>query len=105
MKDNSYLTWLEDAKSLFDKYQVGWAWVAYSPGRDSSIPAPLRSPITMILVYTVTITSVSPVAPQLPPIPGFTGETILAGFLLGFTALALKRRRNRHRVSRLVPYP
>jgi endoglycosylceramidase len=47
MKDHSAEHWLEDAKSLFDKYQVGWAWWAYGNSRDgNSIPDSLKNPKT-----------------------------------------------------------
>jgi endoglycosylceramidase len=47
MKDHSAEQWLEDAKTLFDKYQVGWAWWAYGDPRDgNSIPGSLDSPET-----------------------------------------------------------
>jgi endoglycosylceramidase len=47
MKDQSVEHWLEDAKSLFDKYQVGWAWWAYGNSRDGkSIPDSLKNPKT-----------------------------------------------------------
>jgi endoglycosylceramidase len=47
MRDHSAEHWLEDAKSLFDKYQVGWAWWAYGNSRDgNSIPDSLKNPKT-----------------------------------------------------------
>jgi endoglycosylceramidase len=47
MKDHSAEHWLEDAKRLFDKYQVGWAWWAYADPRDqNSIPDCLKNPST-----------------------------------------------------------
>jgi len=100
MKDNSYLTWLQDAKTLLDKYQLGWAWLGFIPGEGSSVPTTLRNPAIILLAYTVTVTRSGLTIPQLPPIPGFTWESILAGLLLGITALALKRRGARHKVGR-----
>jgi aryl-phospho-beta-D-glucosidase BglC (GH1 family) len=32
MRDNSRINWLRDATSLFEKYQVGWAWWAVENG-------------------------------------------------------------------------
>jgi hypothetical protein len=47
MKDHSAEHWLGDAKTLFDKYQVGWAWWAYSKSTDGkSIPDCLLNPDT-----------------------------------------------------------
>jgi endoglycosylceramidase len=47
MKDQSAEQWLEDAKSLFDKYRVGWAWWAYGvPTDGNSIPYSLKNPKT-----------------------------------------------------------
>jgi len=46
MKDTSANDWLTDAKNLFDKYQVGWAWWAYSDQKGNSIPNCLQNPVT-----------------------------------------------------------
>jgi endoglycosylceramidase len=47
MRDQSSEHWLEDAKTLFDKYQVGWAWWAYpDTGHGNSIPDCLKNPGT-----------------------------------------------------------
>ncbi len=42
MKDNSRLEWLQDAVTLFEKYQVGWAWWAFDgKGGFTKTPSPL----------------------------------------------------------------
>jgi len=43
MKDGTYQSWLQDAKGLFDKYQVGWAWWGFNT-EYHNIPALLSSP-------------------------------------------------------------
>jgi aryl-phospho-beta-D-glucosidase BglC (GH1 family) len=58
MKDHSAERWLEDAKTLFDKFQVGWAWWAYGDG--SSIPDCLKNPGTntnQVLLFIPTVIS------------------------------------------------
>jgi hypothetical protein len=61
MKDHSAEQWLEDAKTLFDKYQVGWAWWAYTdPGHGNSIPDCLKNPstsVTQVLLFIPTVIS------------------------------------------------
>lgn len=95
MKDKTRLTWLQDAKDLFDKYRLGWAWFVFQPGGWATVPTMLRNPTTVVWLYTVTVTSsISPLEmPPLPPIPGFQWEAIIAGIVLGLTALGLRRRR------------
>jgi aryl-phospho-beta-D-glucosidase BglC (GH1 family) len=45
MTDGSADNWLKDAKALFDKYQIGWAWWAYpNPSDEYSIPDPVPIP-------------------------------------------------------------
>jgi hypothetical protein len=47
MKDHSAEHWLGDAKRLFDRYQVGWAWWAYAKSTDeNSVPDCLKNPNT-----------------------------------------------------------
>jgi endoglycosylceramidase len=47
MNDASANDWLRDAKRLFDKYQVGWAWYAYpDPMGMNSMPNCLLNPDT-----------------------------------------------------------
>jgi endoglycosylceramidase len=47
MNDSSADNWLRDAKSLFDKYQVGWAWWPYYDPKDGNpVPSPLLNPDT-----------------------------------------------------------
>lgn len=49
MTDHSAEDWLGDARRLFDKYQVGWAWWAYAVPRDrTSIPDCLKYPSTSV---------------------------------------------------------
>ena len=50
MSDASADLWLRDAKTLFDKYQVGWAWWAYPGPRGSDLPIPsvLANPATNV---------------------------------------------------------
>ena len=43
MKDSTYQSWLQDAKGLFDKYQLGWAWWGFNSEYDH-IPVSLSSP-------------------------------------------------------------
>ncbi len=69
MKDNSADTWLEDAKTLFDKYQLGWAWWAYPQDTVGGvIPDCLQSPVT-----TVTLNQTP--QPLLMPITHFQNLT------------------------------
>jgi endoglycosylceramidase len=59
MSDQTAEHWLEDAKALFDKYQVGWAWWAYTAdGHADSIPNCLGDPTTsatQLPLFTPTI--------------------------------------------------
>lgn len=95
MKDSTRLTWIQDAKDLFDKYRLGWAWFVFHPGGFASVPIMLRNPTTTVWLYTVTVTSSISAGelPPLPAIPGFPWEAIIVGLALGLAALGLKRRR------------
>jgi endoglycosylceramidase len=45
MRDKSYHAWLEDARRLFDKYHVGWAWWAFGEsGTGELVPSCLSPP-------------------------------------------------------------
>jgi len=41
MKDGTAQNWLQDAKGLFEEYQVGWAWWAYYGNAPQSVPSAL----------------------------------------------------------------
>jgi endoglycosylceramidase len=61
MKDQSAERWLEDAKALFDEYQVGWAWWGDAdPRGQTSIPDCLKNPSTcavqILMFQPLTIT-------------------------------------------------
>ena len=43
MKDGTYQSWLQDAKGLFKKYQLGWAWWGFNSEYDH-VPVSLSSP-------------------------------------------------------------
>lgn len=60
MPDGSAGKWLEDVKSLFDKYQVGWAWWAFE-GQWNSIPDCLSNPSTTTNTIIVLKTSDEPI--------------------------------------------
>jgi len=50
--------WLRDAVKVLDKYQVGWAWWAYSGGKIQPIPTSLRITSVKETSYTFTTATV-----------------------------------------------
>jgi hypothetical protein len=61
MTDGSAEDWLRDAGVLFDKYNIGWAWWAYTAlGDANSIPNCLRDPgtsVTQVWLFMPTVIS------------------------------------------------
>jgi aryl-phospho-beta-D-glucosidase BglC (GH1 family) len=59
MTDNTAYNWLNDAKTLFAKYQIGWAWWAYpDPSNEDTIPVP-ESPIPGIVTFLALAASIA----------------------------------------------
>jgi endoglycosylceramidase len=58
MSDQSAEHWLADAKSLFERYQVGWAWWAYgSSGSGNPVPDCIKNPktgVSIILLLAIS---------------------------------------------------
>jgi hypothetical protein len=58
MSDQSAEHWLADAKSLFERYQVGWAWWAYgSSGSGNPVPDCIENPktgVSIILLLAIS---------------------------------------------------
>jgi endoglycosylceramidase len=44
MKDDTYQAYLQDAQSIFEKYQLGWAWWGFNSEFGQKVPTILTSP-------------------------------------------------------------
>lgn len=67
MNDQSSLQWLTDAVSIFNNYEVGWAWWAVSSTNLGGIPAALyTAPVSKDKV-TQAVTQTSPIPSPLVP--------------------------------------
>lgn len=109
MKDGTDQNWLQDAKELFEKHQIGWAWWAFND-KQGPIPDVLRVAQNAQTTFTSpvvepTISVTSTVTEMVGVETASRNETLYLALSVFFAAafvlalFAMYRRRQRHSVA------